>query len=145
MCPGHGWCRYGGPSTGPGRPSSGRTIGVRYPLAVGTGVRAWGPSTVPLACMPCGGLRAAGVVGGRPLGAGLPPVPGASGLRPCPSLGLPSLGAGSQDPLPVCPGHMWCGYGQISTGPAARALVSRRCALSGWREGVPGEGCLAPL
>ena len=27
--------------------------GVRCPLAVGAGLRAWGPSTVPLACTPC--------------------------------------------------------------------------------------------
>ena len=33
-----------------------------------------------------------------------------------------------------------------STGPTACALASRRCALWGWREGVPGGGgCLAPL
>ena len=41
---------------------------MRYPRAVGAGVRMWGPSTVPSACMPCGGLSAAGVVGGRPRG-----------------------------------------------------------------------------
>ena len=31
-------------------------------------MRVWGPSTVPLAYMPCGGLRARGVVVGRPGG-----------------------------------------------------------------------------
>ena len=56
-------------------------MGVRYPRAVGSIVRAWGPSTVPLACMPCGGLPAAGVVAGRPGGDGLPPWWGASGVR----------------------------------------------------------------
>ena len=35
---------------------------------MGAAVRALGPSSVSLACMPCGGLRAAGVVGGRPGG-----------------------------------------------------------------------------
>ena len=29
-----------------------------------------------------------------------------------------------------------------SASPTARALASRRCALWGWREGVPGEGAL---
>ena len=65
-----------------GRPSSGRVVRVRYPRAVGAGVRVWGPSTVPLARMPCGRLRAAGVVvGGRPRGGGRPPLRGASGVR----------------------------------------------------------------
>ena len=40
--------------------------------------------------------------------------------------------------LPVCPRHGWYGHG----GPAARALVSRRCALSGRREGISGRGAL---
>ena len=57
----------------PGCLSSGGAVGVRYSRAVGADVRAWGPSTVPLACMPCGGLRAAGEAGGRPGGVGLPP------------------------------------------------------------------------
>ena len=74
MCPGYGWCGYGGRSTGFGRPSSGRAVEVRYALAVGAGLRAWGPSTVPFACMPCGGLHAARVVKGRPGGGGLPPL-----------------------------------------------------------------------
>ena len=52
----------------PDCPLSGLAVWVRYPRAVSAGVRLWGPSTVPLACMPCGGLRAAGVVGGRPQG-----------------------------------------------------------------------------
>ena len=106
------------------------------------GVRAWGPSTVPLACMPCGGLRAAGLVGGLPLGAGLPPFRGASGVSRCLSPCCPSLGAGSKDPLPVCPGHGWCGYGRPSISVTARALASRRFALPGWREGVPGGGAM---
>ena len=40
----------------------------------------------------------------------------------------------------MCPGHGCCGHGGPSTGSTACALVSRRCALWGWREGVPGEG-----
>ena len=32
-----------------------RAVGVRYPRAVGAGVWVWGPNTVPLTCMPCGG------------------------------------------------------------------------------------------
>ena len=33
----------------------GGAVGVRHPRAVGPGVWVWGPNTVPLACMPCGG------------------------------------------------------------------------------------------
>ena len=58
----------------PGRPSSGRAVRVRYIRAVGAGARLWGPSTAPLACMPCGGLLAGGVVGGRPRRGGLQPL-----------------------------------------------------------------------
>ena len=61
-------------SPSPGCPSSGRPVRVCYPRAVGPGVRVWGPSTVHLICMPCEGLRAAGVVGGLPGGIGLPPL-----------------------------------------------------------------------
>ena len=46
----------------------GRAVEVRCPCAVGAGGRVWEPGTVPLACMPCGGLRAAGVVGDRTWG-----------------------------------------------------------------------------
>ena len=55
-------------SSSPGCSASGRAVGVRYPHAVGAGVQPFWPSTVPLACMPCWGLRAAGLVEGRPGG-----------------------------------------------------------------------------
>ena len=42
----------------------GRAGGVRCLRSVGAGGQGLGPGTVPLACMPCGGLCAAGVVGG---------------------------------------------------------------------------------
>ena len=143
VCP--GWCWYGGPSTGPGRPSSGQAVGVCYPLAVGTAVRAWGPSTVPLACMPCGGLRAAGWGWGDPwrvafhrcegsLEAGAVPLPAA---RPwgrvartrCPC--VPGTGCvGMGDPAPAPQGALLragvapCGVGG-SVSPGGGAL--RRC------------------
>ena len=62
------------PSPFSGCPSSGRAVGVRYPSPVGPGVRAWGPSTLPLAYMPCGQLRAAGVSEGCPGRGALPPM-----------------------------------------------------------------------
>ena len=95
------------------------------------------------------GLRAAGVVGGRPRGGGPPPLCGASGVRRCPSPGYPSSGVGSRGSatrvsrLPSV--RAW----GPSTGPTACALAGRRCSLWGWRKGVPGgdafhhcEGCL---
>ena len=45
-------------------PPTGRAVGVRYPRAVGAGVWVWGPNTVPLACMPCGGCMPRGWCGG---------------------------------------------------------------------------------
>ena len=42
----------------------------------------------------------------------------------------------------MCPGHGWCGHGGCSTGTTACVLASWRCALWGWREGVPGGGAL---
>ena len=58
-----------GRSPSPDCPPTWRAIGARYPRAVGAGVWVWGPNTVPLACMPCGGwCRWGGVVGGRPRG-----------------------------------------------------------------------------
>ena len=44
----------GAPPPLPDRPPSGQVAGVRC-CAVGAVVRVWGPSTVPLACTPCGG------------------------------------------------------------------------------------------
>ena len=43
----------------PDCPPTGRAVGVRYPRVVGAGVRVWGPFSVPSACTPLWGLRAA--------------------------------------------------------------------------------------
>ena len=60
-------------SPSPDCPPPGRAVGVRYPRAVGAGVWVWGPNTVPLACMPCGGCVLRGWCGGGPSpGGGLP-------------------------------------------------------------------------
>ena len=60
-----------------------------------------------------------------------------SGAVP-PRAGRP-LGQAARVPCPVSPGHGWCGRG--SPAPA-RQRASRRCALWGWREGVPGGDAL---
>ena len=106
----------------PGCPPSWRAVGVRCPRAVGAGVRAWGPSTVPFACMPCGGLHAAGVVGHRPgkvafhrcqerLVSGAVPPPAAQ-----------SLGRAARALLPVFPGRGLCWRGDPAAAPQ-RALL----------------------
>ena len=42
-------------SPSPDCPPTWRAVGVRYPRAVGAGVRVWGPYSVPLVCTPCRG------------------------------------------------------------------------------------------
>ena len=61
-------------SPSPDCPPTWRAVGVRYPRAVGAGVWVWGPNTVPLARMPCGGCVPRGWCGGgaSPEGGGLP-------------------------------------------------------------------------
>ena len=51
-------------------------VGVRCPLAVGAGLRVWGPGTGPLACATRGVSRAAGLAGGCPWGVPLTVVRG---------------------------------------------------------------------
>ena len=72
---------------------------ARVPRLVFPGVQlvwAWGPSTVPLACMPCGRLRAAGLMGGCPGGMAFNRCEGrlVSGAVPPPA--ARPFGAGSQ-------------------------------------------------
>ena len=92
-------------------PPTGRAVGVRHPHAVGAGVWVWGPNTVPLACMPCGGCVPRGWWGAVPGGvachrceerlvSGAVPPPAA---RP--------LGQVAGVPRPVCPGCVRCGRG----------------------------------
>ena len=129
-------CRCGGcPRSGlrppPGCLATGPAVRVHLPLAVGADVRAWGPSTVPLAASrPCGGLRAAGVVGGRPLGGALPALRGASCVRCCPSHGCP--------PYPNA--HVSRERVVWVWGPRSARSCEPAFALWGWREGIPGGG-----
>ena len=61
-----------GASPPPECPTSGRAVEVRHPRAGGAVVRVWGPSTVPLACMPCGGCVPRGCWGAVPGGGRVP-------------------------------------------------------------------------
>ena len=124
-----------GPCPLPGCSSLRREAGVRCPGAVGAGVRVRGPGTVPVACVPCGGLHSAGFAGGRPLIA-------VRGVW-CQALSLsrpPILGKGGQPLLPVF-SELWVVW---VLGPSTSPIVAGRpCALWGWREGVSGGGWLA--
>ena len=117
-----------------------RAVGVRHPRAVGAGVWVWGPNTVPLACMPCGGCVPRGCWGAVPVGGGLPPLQGASGVRRCPSPGRPSSGAGSMGSATRVSRVRSVRAWGPSPGPTACALAGRRCSLWGWRKGVPRGG-----
>ena len=55
-------------SPSPDCPPTGWAVGVRHPRAVGAGAWVWGPNTVPLACMPCGGCVPRGWGGAVPGG-----------------------------------------------------------------------------
>ena len=132
-------------SSSPGCSSSGRAVGVRYPLAVGAAVRAWGPSNVPLACMPYGGLRAAGVVGGLP-GGGRP-----SGVVRgvwCQALRiscLPVSGGGRREHV-ACLSRarvVWA-WGTNHRHHSVRSCEPALRAVGG-AGGRPLGGCLAPL
>ena len=121
-------------------PLTGRAVWVRHPRAVGAGVRVWGPGTVPLACMPCGGCVLRGWWGAVPAGGGLPPLRGVSGVRRCPSPCRPSSGAGSRGSATRVPQPRLVWAWGPSTGTTACALAGRHCLLWGWRRGVPGGG-----
>ena len=101
-------------SPSPDCPTTGRAVGVRYPRAVGDGVRLWGPYSVPSACRACGGCvprggsaafvcRGAGWRGGGGGACAVPPVCAAGGgavgrgvalprSAPLPSLGRQQSG-----------------------------------------------------
>ena len=71
-------------SPSPDCPPTGRAVRVLYPRAVGAGVWVWEPSTVPLACTPCGGCVPRGWWGAVPLpGLGLCAPRGAGPWRSC--------------------------------------------------------------
>ena len=115
-------------------------VGVRHPRAVGASVWVWGPNTVPLACMPCGGCVPRGWWGAVP-GGGWP----ATVVRGvwCQALSLPrppvlwSRRPGFRDPC--VPGAVGAGVGTQH-----RPHIVRPCGpallMWGWRKGVPGGG-----
>ena len=118
---------------------------VRHPRAVGAGVWVWGPNTVPLACMPCGGCVPRGWWGAVPGGGGLPQL--WRGVW-CHALSLPRppvLWRGQPGfRNPCVPGAVSAGVGTQhrphSVHPCGLALLA-----VGVSEGRPRGGCLPPL
>ena len=127
-------------------PPTGRAVGVRHPHAVGAGVWVWGPNTVSLACMPCGGCVPRGWWGAVPGGGGW----SATVVRGvwCQALSLPQPPVlwGGQPGFrdPCVPGVVGAGVGTQhwphSVRPCGPALLAVWLA-----EGHPRGGCLPPL
>ena len=124
----------------PDCPPTERAVGVRYPRAVGAGVGVWGPNTVPLACMPCGGCVPRGWCGEGPsrggvachccegrLVSGAVPPPTARPLRRAAGV-----------PRPVCSGCGWCGRGDPATVPQRAALRAGVARFGGGGRASPG-------
>ena len=134
-----GRLRTGAPPPLAARPPgglSGSATHVLWARVCGCGGRALSP----LACMPCWGCVLRGWWGAVPGGGGLPPLRGASGVRRCPSPGNRSSEAGSRGSATrVSRVRLVRAWGP-STGPTACAYAGRRCALGGWRKGVPSGG-----
>ena len=102
--------------------------------------RGWGADDPWLVRWCVGALLVVGVAEGRPRGGRLPPLPGASGVRRCPSPGHPSSGAGNRGSATrVSRARSVRAWGP-STGPTACAPGGRRCSLWGWRKGISGGG-----
>ena len=107
-------------SPSPDCPPTGRAVGVHYPHAAGAGVWVWGPNTVPLACMPCGGCVPRGWRGA---------VPGGGAFHRCEG----RLRSGAPPPPTACP------LGGLS-GSATHMLRARGCGCGG-RSRSPWPAC----
>ena len=126
-------------SPSPDCPPTWRAVGVRYPRAVGAGVWVWGPNTVPLACMPCGGCMRRGWWW---------PVPGGglachrcegclvSGAVPSPT--TCPLGRAAGVPRPVCSGCGRCGRGDPAPVPQRAPLRAGVARCGGGGRASPG-------
>ena len=157
-CGGGGWASPGGrlpvlrgapgvrrcPS--PGRSSSGAcSQGSATRVSRARSVRAVDPAPAPQRVPLRAGVARCGG-GGRAARGGVPSTVVRGAWCQAPSLPRPlvlrSVQPGFRDPR--VPGAVGAGSGPC-TGSTACALAGRRCSLWGWREGVPGGGCLPPL
>ena len=132
-------------SPSPDCPPTGRAVGVRHPRAVGAGVWVSGPNTGPLGLHALLGLRAAGLVGGRPQGGW--PATVVRGVW-CQALSLPRppiLWGGQPGFRDPCVLAAVC-RGLGDTAPAPQRAPLRPALLAvGVAEGRPLGGCLPPL
>ena len=126
-------------------PPTGRAVGVRHPRAVGAGVWVWGRNTRHLGLHALWGLRAAGVVGGRPRGGW--PATVVRGVW-CQALSLPrppvlwGRRRGFRDPC--VPGAVGAGVGTQHRPHSVRLCEPALLAL-GVAEVRPRGGCLPML
>ena len=121
---------------------TGRAVGVRHPSAVVAGVWVWGPNTVPLACMPCGGCVPWGWWGAVPRG-GWPATVVRGVWCQAPSLSRPPALWGGRPGFchPCVPGAVGAGVGTQhrphSVRPCGPALLAVGVAERPPRGGVP--------
>ena len=124
----------------PDCPPTGRAVGVRYPRAVGAGVWVWGPNTVPLACMPCGGCVPREWCGGGPPRGGVAChcCEGrlVSGAVPPPT--ARPLGQAARVPRRVCSGCGRCGRGDPALFPQRAPLWAGVARCGGGGTASPG-------
>ena len=112
-------------------------------LAVGAGVRVWGPSAVPLACMPCGGCAPRGWWGAAPGGDGLPPLRGASGdPAPVPQRAVWGWrkGVPRGSAFHRCEGRLRSGAPPPPTARPLSGLLGSATHVPAPEDGRPGEG-----
>ena len=126
-------------------PPTGLAVGVHHPRAVGAVVWVWGPNTVPLVCMPCGGCVPRGWWGGNPRG-GWPATVVRGVWCQAPSLSRsPVLWSGQPGFRDPCvPGAVSAGVGTQHRPHSVRPCGSALLAV-GVEEGRPQGGCLPPL
>ena len=125
-------------SPSPNCPPTGRAGGVRHPHAVGAGVWVWGPNTVPLACMPCGGCVPRRWWGPSPGGLASHRCEGrlVSGAVPPPA--AHPLGWAAGVLRPVCPGCGRCGCGDPAPAPQRAPLRTGIARCGGGGRASPG-------
>ena len=113
-------------------------------LAVGAGVRVWGPGAVPSACMPCGGRTPLGWWGPSPGGLACHRCEGRLVSDAVPPPAARPLGRVAGVPRPVCPSCGRCGRGDPPMAPQ-RASLQAGVARHGADGRASLGGCLPLL
>ena len=103
-------------------------------------MRPSGPDTVPLASMPCRGLRAAGVVGGRPGGVASHHCEGLLVSGAAPPLASRPWGRATRAPLVVSPGRRCCGGVDPALAPQRAPLRAGVSCCGGGGRASPSWG-----